>query len=128
MAHAPSIALGRERLTHAASILHHELVLDCLPSHCCCSCDCDRHDNQGDKGREAAESDSPNVSLLANDLSEGPEDGLQQQLNHEAQDHLTGPSLAECLVTLDYWLLATSFFVIMGAGFTLLNNMGKGTC
>lgn len=42
--------------------------------------------------------------------------------------HPHEPSLAQCLVTLDYWLLSSSFFVIMGAGFTLLNNMGAAAC
>ena len=43
----------------------------------------------------------------------------------EVEEGLSEPGLGECLVTLDYWLLGSSFFVIMGAGFTLLNNMGE---
>lgn len=34
------------------------------------------------------------------------------------------PNLAQCLLDLDYWLMSSSFLMIMGAGFTLLNNLG----
>ncbi|KAK9806691.1 hypothetical protein WJX73_008884 [Symbiochloris irregularis] len=51
--------------------------------------------------------------------------GQQPEAGSEDAQGEEQPTLPQCLLTLDYWLLSSSFVTIMGAGFTLLNNLGQ---